>query len=676
LSRFRVAACRIDVMVRLRKNAKGGSKIDSLSIPVRSNAAHKLLSLVVPERQGLQMLFAGFIDLYCESIPELRRAHVKNELRSILVGKGIVPELVFSDDLSHMRVYSSTIISTMVRSVLMGGDPRESTSRPIAGRAYDIFNQSRFRTEFEEIETIGRGGFGEVYRVRSLLDKHEYAIKKIVARDEAELFSQMILHEVQVLAGLQHVNIVRYHCGWVEMENRPGTSSPSFTPRTHPRTRKDSSRINILEIFDSCDFSSDESASPSVQVEEIGEGEEETGMDSIATMSSASRKITENSPVGGRFWNNAETSSDSIEAESVASNSNAGVIPVQKTNGRDNSVSSMGSGVVQKSPVGGRFWKEETSSESLEDESTAQQSSVLATAIPVGEKRKRGGGGDGEWSEEKAEERKVSIVQVKLCMAIYIQMELCTTTLEKFMWKRNEQLIRQSIPVDGQECLSLFRQLISALEYIHEKGLIHRDVKPGNLFLKMDRHSSINLLLGDFGLSCLDGEEKRGETGDNMIVPSGAHSIGVGTTTYAAPEQMRTSRYGREVDLFSSGIVLLELFSIVGTVSERLAVIERLREARELPPQLLLKWPSICSLVLRLTSTDPAERPSATAVLNELKEEASEKVGDRCPSNGSEETQSCSEQEEEQNKNIRVSFVHVREEEEEAEKPRLNLSWH
>ncbi|GMT32590.1 hypothetical protein PFISCL1PPCAC_23887 [Pristionchus fissidentatus] len=556
-------------MVRRLANSRNVAKTDgSLSIPGPSNAGNNaMLSFNAPESQGLRALFAGFIDLYCETIPELRRAqHLKNELRGLLIQLGVVPELFFSDDLGPVRLVCSQLLSNLVRTVLTRTEPVDGRDAPFLGRAHEIFNQSRFRTEFEEMEVIGKGGFGQVYRVRSRLDKHEYALKKIVARDDAEQLSQRILHEVQILASLQHANVVRYHCGWIEMESAPSaSSSSSFTPgRPLPRVRKDSPRINIQEIFDSDDDAS-------VPVEPSLNG----GDSSMASLSSVHNVVGKASPVGGRFWN-AESSTDSVDEVSTE---------------------------VELSPV-------------------------LATAIPLA--KMSGEKGEEKWKSgemEVEETKEVALMQLKVRMVIYIQMELCTSTLERYLFKRNEQLIRQSVSsVDGVESLSLFRQLVSAMEYIHEKGLIHRDIKPGNLFLKADRRSSLKLLLGDFGLSCIDGDEEEDmeARGDHSVLASRTHSIGVGTVTYAAPEQMRTNRYGREVDIFSSGIVLLELFSIVGTGSERLNVIEKLREERKLPSTVEEKWPSVCSMVLRLTSLDAGERPTATALLNELSEEGSE----------------------------------------------------
>ncbi|KAF8385785.1 hypothetical protein PRIPAC_74927 [Pristionchus pacificus] len=624
-------------MVRRLANSRNVSRNDSsLSIPGRPNAAvNGILNGIAfsgPESQGLRALFAGFIDLYCETIPELRRAHLRNELRSMLVEMGVVPGLFFSEALGPVRLVSSQLLSNIVRQVLMKTQKPPDMSGPFVGQLQAILTQSRFRTEFEELETIGRGGFGQVYRVRSLLDKHQYAIKRIVARDEQEQLSQRILHEVQILAACQHPNIVRYHCGWIEIENIPAvaSSSPSFTRRSVPRReRKDSPRIAIQEIFDSSESSD---ASQSVQVMENGGGGEGRNEESMTSMSSVG--AVKKSPVGGKFWNGGDVSSEQSTVFSETSHSGAVAVPVSRRNAELSMADSSMEGAVVKKGIklNGRFWNGDTSAESMDDESTDKHPSpVLATAIPLREKR--GGEGDGEWrnGRENGESGKeVAVMQLNIRMVIFIQMELCTTTVEKFLLTRNEQLRRQSASVDGRESLSLFRQLMSAVEYIHEKGLIHRDIKPGNIFLKSDRRSgAMSLLLGDFGLSCLDGDDTWKEPEDNgaprqYLVPSFTHSQGVGTTTYSAPEQLGSTKYGREVDLFSSGIVLLELFTVFGTRSEGLAVIGRLRERRELPEDVTAKWPSIASLVLRLTSPLPSDRPTSTAVLNELNDDASE----------------------------------------------------
>ena len=72
----------------------------------------------------------------------------------------------------------------------------------------------------------------------------------------------------------------------------------------------------------------------------------------------------------------------------------------------------------------------------------------------------------------------------------YIVMELCENGS---LW---DYLIMNG-PLNHQESLRLFSQLLSALEYIHDKSVAHRDLKPQNLLLD---HQG-NLKLSDFGLS-------------------------------------------------------------------------------------------------------------------------------------------------------------------------------
>jgi serine/threonine protein kinase len=72
---------------------------------------------------------------------------------------------------------------------------------------------------------------------------------------------------------------------------------------------------------------------------------------------------------------------------------------------------------------------------------------------------------------------------------LFIQMEYCSNgSLSRFL-KRNTDL------KSGEICL-IFTQILDGLSYIHEKGFIHRDLKPGNIFISKDG----NIKIGDFGL--------------------------------------------------------------------------------------------------------------------------------------------------------------------------------
>jgi hypothetical protein len=88
--------------------------------------------------------------------------------------------------------------------------------------------------------------------------------------------------------------------------------------------------------------------------------------------------------------------------------------------------------------------------------------------------------------------------------------------------------------------------LASALEYIHSQGVIHRDIKPGNILLAEGRRA----LLADFGLS--RGAESNPLTTEGFVV---------GTPSYLAPEQLTQGVTNEQTDLFQLGLVLYELVS-------------------------------------------------------------------------------------------------------------------
>ncbi|XP_069698576.1 eukaryotic translation initiation factor 2-alpha kinase 1-like [Periplaneta americana] len=75
---------------------------------------------------------------------------------------------------------------------------------------------SRYSTEYEELEYIARGGFGRVYKARNKLDGVEYAIKKICLQYHNISRFLRNLHEVKMLAKLNHPNIVMYKAAWLE----------------------------------------------------------------------------------------------------------------------------------------------------------------------------------------------------------------------------------------------------------------------------------------------------------------------------------------------------------------------------------------------------------------------------------------------------------------------------
>ena len=98
-------------------------------------------------------------------------------------------------------------------------------------------------------------------------------------------------------------------------------------------------------------------------------------------------------------------------------------------------------------------------------------------------------------------------------------------------------------PLSVAEVRDLGARLADALAYVHEQGVVHRDVKPSNILLDHDGTP----YLADFGLAHLADTTRFTRT-DQMV----------GTAAYLAPEQVRGSEIGPAADVYSFGLVLLE----------------------------------------------------------------------------------------------------------------------
>ncbi|KAL8139636.1 hypothetical protein V2J09_005657 [Rumex salicifolius] len=75
---------------------------------------------------------------------------------------------------------------------------------------------SRYLSDFEELRSLGHGGFGYVVLCKNKLDGRQYAVKKIRLKDKNPLLDDRILREVATLARLQHQHVVRYYQAWFE----------------------------------------------------------------------------------------------------------------------------------------------------------------------------------------------------------------------------------------------------------------------------------------------------------------------------------------------------------------------------------------------------------------------------------------------------------------------------
>lgn len=186
---------------------------------------------------------------------------------------------------------------------------------------------------------------------------------------------------------------------------------------------------------------------------------------------------------------------------------------------------------------------------------------------------------------------------------LYIQMEYCPRTLR--------QMFESYTHFDKKLAWHLFRQIVEGLAHIHSQGIIHRDLTPNNIFF--DARNDIKI--GDFGLAkFLKLEQLEQDVDPTETTGVSVDGTGqIGTYFYTAPEiEQRWPKINEKADMYSLGIVFFELWHPFSTGMERHIVLSDLKKKGELPPEWIAEFPEQASLLRRMMSSIPSDRPSTT----------------------------------------------------------------
>ncbi len=118
------------------------------------------------------------------------------------------------------------------------------------------------------------------------------------------------------------------------------------------------------------------------------------------------------------------------------------------------------------------------------------------------------------------------------------------------------QIIRESGPLAMEQALDVFIQICDGLAYAHQKGVLHRDVKPSNVIFTPEAHlRSLKIL--DFGIAQIQSE-------DQKLTKTG---VGLGTPAYMSPEQSRGDPLDARADVYSMGCLMFE--TVTGAIPFR-----------------------------------------------------------------------------------------------------------
>jgi tetratricopeptide (TPR) repeat protein/ribosomal protein L40E len=165
-----------------------------------------------------------------------------------------------------------------------------------------------------------------------------------------------------------------------------------------------------------------------------------------------------------------------------------------------------------------------------------------------------------------------------------------------------EQAPEHRLPLD--KAIDIAKGVCRGLEFAHDKGIIHRDIKPGNIWFGTDGTAKI----GDFGLALAVDLSRLTQAG-----------MMVGTVTYMPPEQAMGGKVTAKVDLYSLGAMLYEMVTgrppFVG--DDSIAIIGQHINTPPVSPT----WhradlpPALETLILQLLEKDPERRPESAAVV-------------------------------------------------------------
>jgi serine/threonine protein kinase len=182
-----------------------------------------------------------------------------------------------------------------------------------------------------------------------------------------------------------------------------------------------------------------------------------------------------------------------------------------------------------------------------------------------------------------------------------------------------------------QDALSLWNEVVFAVGSFHRMNIVHRDISPGNVLLKVGRHVKSRVKLIDYGLACYLNE-----------IDCDIDGSGLGTPLYMAPELAQQKPGSMRSDVYSLGAVFYEMVCGQPVLAlERLTphtCLEYLRSEQPIPSQAMKKLVAddipagLRNVVLSCLHRDPEKRPENAQTLYEMTSRYIVRDNERTPS--------------------------------------------
>ncbi|KAF2842242.1 kinase-like protein [Patellaria atrata CBS 101060] len=519
--------------------------------------------------------------------PELRKSAIALANNNLVAG---FSKLTFSakpsnQNVSHKDARSLLESSTSHLPLLL---------QPLVD--HPLVQTSRYQRDFTEVCTLGKGGYGTVYRAMHRLDGVHYALKKISLNpvriqkihDRGQLELDRLLNELRTIAHMDHPNIVRYYNGWIEYSPPEAQALPlpmsSTTSPRNPHLEYTSSEDQLREgpstsnrfhghVLSSSLGTSDYEAADNVLFENTdGDQSLERG---IGIEFREDANITSNSPPQPIVSRRRRRLSHATVSSTMSKRSTIRSVGIEED---DEEVEMIPRGEMN-------FSDHETSlfdplpSDMLFDHSLAGQQS---NALPP---------------------HRDPLLPT---LTLHIQMSLYPLTLADFisrsshspqpslspMFPTSDTLTALHHCFHKRLSIQILLLILAGVEYLHSTGIVHRDLKPGNIFLsafpstypnagciRFDCHDcnqptrnpiQLNVRIGDFGL--VTAIARPDDT--SPVVAAKA----VGTEFYRPPVGNGKGHANEKLDVFALGVVLFEMLWRFGTRMERYEILTLLKK--------------------------------------------------------------------------------------------------
>jgi serine/threonine protein kinase len=349
-----------------------------------------------------------------------------------------------------------------------------------------LIQYSRYSSEFEELGTLGKGGFGSVFQCRNALDGRSYAIKKVRIRRSAKLsqaeFSrrlQRTLREVKSLALLDHPNIVRYYTAWLELDqDADGRRSDTLRGSEYDLMSPSSTGHRMAgdghyddSIESSSSWQGHESTQHSCEASCKRRPSGDVSVSDSHTYDYHIPGIPDALDDYGFVFDRSEEKTCEEEKKDVAAGTTTdGSVSAEKETKSLLLKRNGSSSFHSRSQRGFSF-------QSIDP--NAEQSSTGWSK----ESRNQSEASRGERIKESDQAGASTDTSVCIKYILYIQMQFCSQkTLADFL--SNEEARKgpsnATTDVDIPHALTLFLQVMKGVKHVHSQGLIHRDLKPNN----------------------------------------------------------------------------------------------------------------------------------------------------------------------------------------------------